>query len=352
MKHHRYHSKQSALLLGLGAFLVKLMLTKEPTNRHPLSQYRVDADMLLFADRINESEGREQMLATTRKQRNSSDERGPLNLQLAFIGDSLTRHQHLSLVLYLHAGRWPQDGRYIEGGFPTKLAHRTFISDTLNHTEACDCWRPEGHYMTVKRLHVIYENKYYRDSQRNNHVTMITKCGHFDAHGHWDPKTVYRPEKHAGYAAQNGVPVKTVPPYLWRGNWTHVIRHHLAQLQPKPTYVVINAGMWPHDLDDNVTLPAIRQALDDTGMIGIYRTTTKQLKDTSTHLVPHDVQGCHWLHYCMDVSWTGNITDKSLYMDPKHFRSKVYEKMNVQLLKLLQEIQSGVYVKNYRQWNE
>jgi hypothetical protein len=39
------------------------------------------------------------------------------------------------------------------------------------------------------------------------------------------------------------------------------------------------------DLEENATLPAIRQALDldDTGMIGIYRTTTKGRMDTTTH---------------------------------------------------------------------
>jgi len=191
--------------------------------------------------------------------------------------------------------------------------------------------------MTVRKLHLIYENVYYRGAERNNYVTMIAKFGKFEAHGHWSPLDVYEPQIHTNLSSPNRL--DRVTPYLWRFNWTQIIRHHLAYLQPKPNYVVINAGMWAHDLN-NVTLPAIRQALDDTGMIGIYRTTTKTLEDTSTELMPHDAEACQWIHYCHDVSWTGNVTDPSEYSDLKHFRANMNRIIGQQLLDLLQHIRS------------
>ena len=116
---------------------------------------------------------------------NHSDKFGSLNnLHLAFVGDSLTRHQHLSLVHYLKWGHWNSHPGYIEGGYSTRFEHRTNISKTLNHSQACNCNRPEGNYMARKKLHLIYFNMYFRDDIRNNYVSLISKNGAAEAHGH------------------------------------------------------------------------------------------------------------------------------------------------------------------------
>jgi len=281
----------------------------------------------------------------------SSSPQQPLlqNLHLAMIGDSLSRHQHLSLVHYLNTGgkSWESDPRFIEGKagaeFPTNQDHRTFISETLNLTQACNCYRPEGHYMAKKQLHRMYDNMYYMDSTKSNYVTLISKFGSYEAHGHYDPKTAYEPEVFAQHTAENNVTISRVPPYLWRGNWSYVIREHLAWLQPKPKYVVINAGLWEdHDLgldlnNETTVLRDIQLALNETGMIGIYKSTTKVRGDTSTDLVPHDEAGCQLLPYCLNISWTGTVGPEG-YQDDKHFRGHVYARMNRQLLDLIKTI--------------
>ena len=163
----------------------------------------------------------------------------------------------------------------------------------------------------------------------------INKSGKFEAHGHWDPCQVlindtYRDEIHEKQYVKNQ--------FAWRGNWEQTIRNHTSKLVPKPHYVVINAGAWPHDLLKIDTLANIRQALDDNEMIGIYKTTTKKIDDTSTTLVKHDIEGCRHLHFCMDLSWTGNITDPEEFVDKAHFRANVKRKFNEQFLDLLQNI--------------
>ena len=93
-------------------------------------------------------------------------------------------------------------------------------------------------------------------------------------------------------------------------------------------------------MNDTNVLPEIRQALDDTGMIGIYKTTTKGVRDTSTELEYHDAEGCKILHYCLNLNWTAEITDPNMYADTKHFKGPTYQKMNEQLLKVMDSIRS------------
>jgi hypothetical protein len=65
-----------------------------------------------------------------------------------------------------------------------------------------------------------------------------------------------------------------------------------------------------------------------------YQMTTNVRMDMTAHLIPHDVQACRWLHYCLDVSWMGrNVTDKAEYtIDDMHFWANVNTKFNEQLL--------------------
>jgi hypothetical protein len=268
------------------------------------------------------------------------DSRGPRNLHLAFLGDSIGRHMHASLVYYLHTGEYltntPQPN-LLEGGLPTREEFRAFAEATMNHTEVCDCLRPEGPFIPWGRMHRIWENAYYLQEERNNYVTQITKAGYFESHGHWDPSQIYSNDTY-----RNEVRGMEYPPshFLWQGDWEQTIRDHISRLVLKPRYVVVNAGLWPNDLLKNGTLPAIRRALDDHDMVGIYRTTTKQIQDVTTTLVPHDVEGCRHLHYCMDLSWTGTITDPAEYSDLAHFRANTTRRFNKQLLGMLQEIVS------------
>jgi hypothetical protein len=261
----------------------------------------------------------------------------PRNLNLAIVGDSISRHQHLSLVYYLHTGRWDPDSLYLHGGHPTYVEYLNSIRETLLPHQACNCHRPEGNYKTSLRLSAIYENMYYHDPLHNNSITFLLKFGKFPAQGHWDPPTVYDPSLHRSRATQPHTPARgPLPRYTWRGNWTYVVRHYLAQLQPTPRYVVFNAGIWPHDLDRPETQTQLPLALHDQGMVGIYKTTTKKRNDRTTTLETHDEWGCSNLEHCLNLSWTGTLLPED-YTDEIHFQAPVYAKMNQQLLELLEE---------------
>ena len=99
----------------------------------------------------------------------------------------------------------------------------------------------------------------------------------------------------------------------------------------------MNAGLWPHDLNET-TLGTIRAALDEHGLVGIYKTTNKKLDEATTALRPDDAAGCRALHHCLDLSWTGRVRDAREYMDASHFGPNVNVNLTVQLLRLLKEI--------------
>jgi hypothetical protein len=127
--------------------------------------------------------------------------------------------------------------------------------------------------------------------------------------------------------------------FLWRyKNWSDIVNHHLSKLQPKPKFVVVNAGLWPHDFTNATVLTSVRHALDQHGMIGIYKTTTKPFADMSTMTDPYEVEACRILHYCLNLSWTGELNNREDFVDDKHFKASINRRFNEQLLDLVQQI--------------
>jgi hypothetical protein len=152
--------------------------------------------------------------------------------------------------------------------------------------------------------------------------------------GHWSHQEVH---------SKHSMPDVYIQPE-WSYNWTSLITEHISKLKPKPKYLVFNAGLWPHDLDQAAVRKSIEQALKTTDIIGIYKTTTfpdrVYAKPANYREGRHDALACKSMqNRCIDMSWTNNISGPLHYWDGKHFRSHVYTAMNLQLLNLLNELQ-------------
>jgi hypothetical protein len=79
----------------------------------------------------------------------------------------------------------------------------------------------------------------------------------------------------------------------------------------------------------------VRKTPDEVGMTGIYKATTHARNETRRPFAirPHDVNGCKWLHHCLNMSWTGNLKrGKENYWDRLHFQLSVNPRFNQQLL--------------------
>ena len=100
---------------------------------------------------------------------------------------------------------------------------------------------------------------------------------------------------------------------MWNGNWSTAI-YHLAALDPKPKYLVINAGAHKHDLNSPVVRAAIQKALNETGIIGIYKLTTfgRGGFEEGKRWKYHEKAMCELMDKrCLDYTWTRNLTKKS-----------------------------------------
>jgi hypothetical protein len=116
----------------------------------------------------------------------------PKGLRLAFVGDSITRYQAVSLMYFMKTGEWFRDevrpslvaktdadyGSWDEYLTSTSLR---LGQETGNHW--CDCYRNDTD--DAANPHKIFENRYFRDLANDNYVYLITKLGWSPARGRW-----------------------------------------------------------------------------------------------------------------------------------------------------------------------
>ena len=260
----------------------------------------------------------------------------PENLHIAFAGDSLTRYQYISLVYYMRHGRWI-DPKEIPNMTQEKQ-HATwhnfykFTMNKLHPNEQCDCFRPEGHKMPL-----MNENRFYWDPIRNNSISFFQKFGHkFPFKSNWNYTDVNKPHELLTREDQ-------VNPTIETNEWNEFISKFVANLNPKPTFFVYNEGIHPHrDFMNKKTMRQILRALRESGMIGVYKTTTKYKyhnitnnRIDETNLIrDYEMDFCKKSDLCADSSWSWKVP-LDYYSDYAHFHEPVYSWMNVQLLDLL-----------------
>jgi len=256
----------------------------------------------------------------------------PRNLHLALLGDSVTRYQYISLAYFLKTGKWvptnEKPSLLNQKDFTSWNHYLEYTNTVLQPQEQCDCFRADG----GRGYGSICENRYFSDPTRNNYITFITKFGKAGVHGHWPAPDMTRTLQNGTLNMSAGL-----VPYTWDNyNWSEVIVEHIAKLQPKPTFLVFNAGLHGHNLGKKEIHESILQALNDTGITGIYKTTSKsqQLNRTSRFSRGmHDKSLCGKVfRNCINLDWTGDLVGPQHYSDDVHFKSPGNTRMNLQLL--------------------
>ena len=190
------------------------------------------------------------------------------HVNIAFLGDSISRYQYLSLVYYLHHNAWidpkSRPSFVIEGQFKTWNSFYKDTNNALSPYEKCDCYRPQK-WNTSQ----IFENRYYHNPLTNVHVVYIQAFGGIPSHGHWNASSI--PENEV---------LPTAPlPSVWTFDFQETISLHLALLNPKPDWVVFNAGVWANTFHKKRTRNAVVRALDIAGIRGIWLGTDKRFND-------------------------------------------------------------------------
>jgi hypothetical protein len=293
----------------------------------------------------------------------TNDER-PRDLRVAFIGDSVTRFQFVALLHYLHTGAHvPEpDEQFLNllspQGHGTHAQLANFTYHFFSGAQYNDFYRPNR----GKTPWLYFDNRYYRDACRGNYLLFSARYGDTLTQGHWNTSQVWldgvtvpvstadgdnRVITVAELARERAASFHLQIPALWRFDWVDLIRD-MASITPRPRYLVFNSGIWPGALEADRVFK-IQAVLKETGIIGIFKTTTKARDQTSILLSEVDALACDAMPLCLDLSWTAhsNTTD---YVDNFHFWGHANRQFNEQLLELLHGVDMlGLEVVSTRQ---
>ncbi len=285
----------------------------------------------------------------------------PTNLRLVIMGDSISRYQYISLVYFLQTGTWITKD--------TKMTPPQ--SSPFHHTTPLHCQTPgiraREQFYTISHSflqpneilcdgHAYSENRYYMDTLRNNSITYITKFGKNKTSGRYLPKQIHTNIK-TTTTNNGGGGGRKKEAWMYK-YWNETIHYHIAQLQPKPQYLLFNAGLHKHDL----YAPYIRQGILDAtkrhDIIPIYKTTTypnnRSIGLQNFALSDHDSLLCggnesssasnatrrtNVPSYCLDMSWTSQLYGDDHYYDYYHFKPYWNYYMNLQTLLYIEQIE-------------
>mmetsp|Transcript_30406 Transcript_30406/g.61890 ORF Transcript_30406/g.61890 Transcript_30406/m.61890 type:complete len:354 (+) Transcript_30406:76-1137(+) len=252
----------------------------------------------------------------------------PCNLNIAFMGDSLTRYQYLDLVYFLsHNGTWvsleDRPNLVIEKTHPDWNDFYEFTNKILKPHENCDCFRNEGQMNT----NVVIENRYFHDSRNNNTVTYLQKFGEVPFKTSWNVSDIY----HHHELVKNIENVSFVQHF----GWLDTVKKFVCKMSPKPSHFIFNSGLWTDsDLSDLDVQFDIVRALRDCDIISIYKTTT-MTKNHQMGGIEDRERLCKLTNICLNVSWTGSFIPPDKYWDNAHFYPPIYSMLNIHLLSLL-----------------
>ena len=334
------------------------------------------------------------------------------NLRLVFLGDSVMRYQYLSLAYYIRYGYWYDTSVVVNNLMNAHSFHHPFHPNEdwnefflqsnriLHPMEICDCIRGSGNInqsSSSASNDILVERRYFYDHRTNNMLVYINMNGIETSpgrgyYGRLKPETIFTPNFRSMVGMVSRM--ERIDPgngsndsnhrIEWEYfTWDDVIRHHIGLLdfhynrsvsepaQPN-AYVLLNAGLHPHDFHNPTTIRNVVDALRDTELYGTWKTTTY----TKVHVLHEQQQGngiaaattqldesvteqdveqntkhnvtstaisdeymCQALlpHECFNVSWILRLTlpISRYYVDNLHFMEPIYRMMNEEYLQQL-----------------
>jgi len=289
----------------------------------------------------------------------------PANLNIVFVGDSVTRYQYLSLAYFLHFGRWintsrnwatyndtnanevevdaPDMGMIWKKSESTMREWFNYSNFMLTPFERCDCFEPSHDDYKMFGVNGI-ENRFYRQPLHNISAVYLKKLGFKNNHARpltfkstWNLTYINEMQNSKIQNHRRSFLTELPDDMYQNDDWTSFIRDFVSKLRPKPNVFVFNQGLWNHDDFLNTTLQKeIIKAISDAGMVSVYKTTTRWSSSGAEGAVmdSYERQICDLADVCLDLSWTWMVPE-FLYVDRAHFLEPVYTWFNLQLLDLL-----------------
>jgi hypothetical protein len=277
----------------------------------------------------------------------------PTGVNIVIIGDSISRYGYLSLVYFLRWGRWfeptlEKSNLVNEGSFKSMFHNDNFgefyfqTSRMIQPHELCDCYKETKN---ASESHI--ENRYYHDPEMNNTITFLHAYGHQHAiHGRINANEAHNISKWDWHREEKHLVRHEKSDLEWDyDNWADVVEKYIGNLEPKPEFVIANAGQWSNNFGPNGKRVSeqFSGALKNLGIRkSIWKTTTfaKGGELLQQDVPETDSYMCSLLQDCFDVSWTKNVAER-LYWDKRHFFEPVYRAMNEEMLQLMGYLPRG-----------
>lgn len=258
---------------------------------------------------------------------------------IVFMGDSLTRYQWLALAASFH-----RRVELSETEFPSLVKEREWrhwmpfyngSTEALKPNSRCDCHRSFARPVGSKTI----ENRYFwlekepssrGDGQRRRsnapffNLSFIQVLTPEAIMGQWKPVGPLSDEAHRDHVNQVFAP-------NWRLNWQQVMREVVAKLQPPPTVIVLNMGLWSGPPNASYAAELERTARTVAPRV-VWKTTTRMRKSGSSKWLRTDLLARRVFHEVFDAARLTRHLDNRDYWDPRHFLPHVYNHLNAALL--------------------
>ena len=275
----------------------------------------------------------------------------PTQLRLVMIGDSVTRYQYLSLAYFLKTSTWYNSST--EG--PDIFSHQgltniswndlnKYTNQLLSPNERCDCDRPPKMIRkTRQHLAKYVSNRYFMDDERDNMLVYLQAYGHMSPMQGRVPATNAMENISSFHFDDLPTKIEDMPTTsIWQyDDWDVCVREYIAKLDPKPTHVIFNAGIWNHNFNIPEYGRRMAAALNESGIVGIWKTTTYQgggkvlvIGGGPRSNESETLMSKIFYPRVLDSSWTSKIKSQ-FYKDSFHFLEPVYRAQNEDMLELM-----------------
>ena len=249
---------------------------------------------------------------------------------IVFMGDSLTRYQWLALAASFH--------RKVELSgteYPSLVKEREWrhwmpfyngSTELLMPNSRCDCHRSFARPVGSKTV----ENRYYWTTEGGDlNLSFVQVLNPESIFGHWMPTGPLSEERHRHPIHQEFAP-------QWRMEWQECMRKVVAKLQPPPTVLVLNMGLWSGPPNASYAADLERTARSVAPRIRVlWKTTTRMRKSGPTKWLRTDLLPRRVFPEVFDAArLTRGLVDRD-YWDPRHFKAHVYNHLNAALLRQL-----------------
>ena len=272
-------------------------------------------------------------------------ERKLANKHLVMVGDSLMRYQYLALVYSLKFGVKLTDSdtrNFVrEHTFSDWFDYFSATNSLLCPNEYCDCFKT-----TDSKYDTQFENRFYEDREKHIKITFLLMYGKFNQ-GHWSNTT-----------DDDGLrkPSKVYTPAVWKTDLPDTLTGFLRQMvdagDRNSSVLVLNAGHHVHHfLESEYCDKVISRAVGLFGQV-IWKTTSCQTRAiqkayelaglgayylASTNHSHDNIMCSKEGVKCLDISWITEVPDED-YIDPIHYRAPVYNVINTQMMKLIEDL--------------